>query len=61
MVITGRTLPELKKEYKKHESKGKDAVFTFHGEQLVVGYAKYLIEFLEQGFKDVKQQENSGT
>ena len=53
MVITEYTLSQLKKEYEKHKS-NPNAVFDFHGEQIVVGYAKYLIEFLEEGFKDVK-------
>lgn len=60
VVITDRTLSELKTEYEKHKD-NPEAVFSFHGERLLVSYAKYLIEFLEEGFKEVKDEQSQPT
>lgn len=60
MVITEAILGELKEEFKKHED-NPDAVFEFKGQPYLVSYARYLIVYLEQEFRSVKRQENSGT
>lgn len=39
-------LKRFKKVYKKHE-KDSNYVFVFEGEKYLVGYAKYLIHYLE--------------
>lgn len=54
MVITGTTLEELKAEYEKYKDTP-EATFVFHGETLLVGYAKYLIEFLGSGFDEIRR------
>lgn len=59
MVVSEKTLPELKAEYKKAERLGYDT-FAFQGATLYLGYAKYLIEYLEGEFEGVKQQETDG-
>jgi hypothetical protein len=51
--FTPESLRVLKREYKKAVKAGKDSFF-FNGSELLVGYAKYLIEFLEAAFKDRK-------
>ena len=56
VVVTDKTLDELKTEYEKHKD-NPEAVFSFHGERLLVSYAKYLIEFLDEGFKEVKDEQ----
>jgi hypothetical protein len=43
-------LERLKEEYEKHKG-DREATFTFDGHVFVVGYAKYLIEYLEQQFR----------
>lgn len=42
-------LSKLKKQYKSAKDGGKDT-FMFEGHELDVGYAKYLIEYLETQF-----------
>ena len=47
ITYTPDKLKRLKAAYELHKDAGKDAVFEFDGEQYVVNYAKYLIEYLE--------------
>lgn len=47
---TPEFLKGLKKAYKAAEANHAET-FTFEGNEYVVGYAKYLIEFLEGHFK----------
>ena len=42
----------FKQEYAKHRSNGPDYVFKFEGHEVLVQYAKYLIEYLEGQFND---------
>lgn len=46
---------ELKRIYKKALEENKDE-FTFKGETLIVGYAKYLLEYLEGKFEPSKSK-----
>jgi hypothetical protein len=46
-------LRRLKREYNKHKD-DKDKIFKFDGYDFLVGYAKYLIEYLEGRFKNVR-------
>ena len=55
VVITEPMLTELKTEYEKYKDNPR-AVFDFHGEPMLVSYAKYLIEFLEEDFKEIKKK-----
>jgi len=51
ITFTPEKLKQLKEEYKTAELAGKDS-FMFNGEhELIVGYAKYLIQYLETQFK----------
>lgn len=47
--FTPEKLRKLKKLYKAHEGSPKDS-FLFEDQEINVGYAKYLIEYLEQVF-----------
>jgi hypothetical protein len=40
-------LERFKAEYAKQHNRGPHDTFTFDGHELVIGYAKYLIEYLE--------------
>lgn len=58
-VIINWTVPMLrrfKEEYAKQQAGGKDkhATFKFDGHEFVMGYAKYLIEYLELRFGPVE-------
>jgi hypothetical protein len=44
--VSKKDLPALKKEYQKHKD-NMDEVFMFKGHEVLVGYAKHLIEYLE--------------
>jgi len=48
--FTPAKLAELKKVYDKTVLAGKDR-FTFEGHEVLVSYAKYLIEFLDRKFR----------
>lgn len=48
-------LDRFKMEYEKVRG-GSDEVFQFEGNEYVVGYAKYLIEYLEQKLKEAKSE-----
>lgn len=52
MIFTPEKLKKLKKAYLTAVKKGKTTndVFTFEDNKLLIGYAKYLIQFLEQNF-----------
>ena len=60
VVITEPMLAELKIEYEKHKDSPR-AVFVFRGESMLVSYAKYLIEFLEDEFEEIKDRNNGKT
>ena len=45
--FTPESFKRLKKTYEEHKGKGRDYVFAFEGHELIIGYAKYLIEYLE--------------
>ena len=47
---TEEKLAEFKKEYATAERRRRDC-FKFNGHEFYTGYAKYLIEYLEQDFK----------
>jgi len=47
---TRKSFEELKKEYEKAVD-AKDDVFLFQGQEILVSYAKYLIEYLDTQFK----------
>lgn len=49
MTINYNDYVKLKKEYAKAIKEGKD-IFTFKGNELLVNYAKYLIEYLSDIF-----------
>lgn len=51
--FTPELFRKLKKEYKKANDK-KIEVFLFEGKEILVSYAKYLIEYLETKFKGIK-------
>lgn len=53
MLWTKDLVKELKKKYDKAVLKGEES-FEFHGNFFLVVYAKYLLEYLESKFKDVK-------
>lgn len=42
----------FKKVYGESKDKGKCTTFEFEGNEYVIGYAKYLIEYLEERFKN---------
>ncbi len=48
--LTEQSLKQLKKQYDK-AIEDKQEVFTFQGHELLVSYAKYLIEYAETQFK----------
>ena len=48
--FTPEVAAQLKKEYKEAVNAGQES-FTFKGEELLVSYAKYLIEYLDSVFK----------
>lgn len=50
--FTKEKLGAFKMEYEEHKGRGRNAVFKFEGKDLKVGYAKYMIEFLETKFKN---------
>jgi len=60
VVITEETLKELKAEYEKHKE-NPDASFEFNGKTLLVNYAKYLIEYLEFEFEEIKKMSDKPT
>ena len=47
--FTPEKLKRFKKEYNKAVGAG-DGVFTFSGHEFVVGYAKYMIEYLDSQY-----------
>jgi len=51
MIIDREGLKELKRLYKL-AIKNKESMFTFQGQVLVVGYAKYLIEYISTRFNN---------
>jgi len=55
MIMTEELLKDLKKEYKKHEY-DQNATFIWNGEEMLVSYAKYLIEYLEKEFRNIKKK-----
>jgi hypothetical protein len=48
--FTPQKLADLKVAYEKAKAAGKES-FVFEGNELLVSYAKYLIEYLEGQFK----------
>jgi len=46
VTITAESLPKLKAAYQRAVDEGRDTFF-FEGNEYVVGYAKYLIEYVE--------------
>jgi hypothetical protein len=50
--FTKDKLDRFKKVYDENKGKGKLTAFEFEERKYVVGYAKYLIEYLEERFKD---------
>lgn len=50
MTFTKETLKQLETEYNTAVNAGKTQ-FTFQGQELLVSYAKYLIEYLQTQFK----------
>lgn len=50
--FTKDKLDRFKKVYNENKERGMRATFEFEGRGYVVGYAKYLIEYLEERFKD---------
>jgi len=46
MSVVNIHLPEFKKAYEKCLKENKE-VFVYKGQEIFVGYAKYLIEYLE--------------
>lgn len=53
ITFTPELLEKLKREYKKAISKNIDT-FLFEGNELLVSYTKYLIEYLETVFNKNK-------
>jgi hypothetical protein len=53
ITFTPELLAKLKREYKKAISKNIDT-FLFEGNELLVSYTKYLIEYLETVFNKNK-------
>lgn len=49
MIFTKAKLTKLKRAYT-NAVKDKEDIFTFEGQELVTGYAKYLIEYLNLKF-----------
>lgn len=54
MVVSEKTLSDLKDAYAEAKRSGHDT-FVFQGATLYLGYAKYLIEYLETGFDEVRR------
>ena len=46
ILLTSNDLPALKASYEDAKENGRE-VFVFHGNEILVAYAKYMIEYME--------------